>query len=232
MDNEEKLKHIVELNKKYRANNCNGIISNGSNFKIIHGKLPILLSAPHAVRQNRNGEVKGADTLTGPIVEFLCERTDTNGIIRTFNLQDDPNSQNMGNGLEYKKAILELIRQKNILCMFDFHGCNDSHPFDIDIGTNNGININVADDFLNIIYKRLSTISSSTIDKKFKASQNTTVCNYISRKSNISCFQIELCTSLRKNPDNLLQLLDSFEIIIEELSRQINLKRNDAEIEI
>lgn len=232
MNSNEKLKYIRELNEKYRANNCNGISDTGVNFKIIYGNLPILLSAPHAVRQSRNGQIKGADTLTGPIVELLCERTGANGIIRTFNLQDDPNSENARYGLEYKKAILGLVEQKDISCMFDIHGCGDNHLFDIDIGTNNGININGANNFLDTIYEKLAAIGHTVVDKEFRASQDTTICNYISKKTDISCFQIELSTSLRKNPNKLLQLLDSFEMIIEELSKQIKSEKHHKEPEI
>lgn len=232
MNSTEKLNYIIELNKKYRANNCNGISSVGDNFEIIHGKLPILLSAPHAVRQSRDAQIKGADTLTGPIVEFLCKRTGSNGIIRTSNMQDDPNSENTGYGLEYKKAILRLVEQKIIICMIDIHGCSDTYNFDIDIGTNNGININGANNFLNTIHKKLAVVGHTVVDKFFKASKDTNICNYISKKAGISCFQIELSTSLRKNPNKLLQLLDSFDMIIEELSEQIETIRHNNEFEI
>ena len=232
MDNNEKIKYIIKLNEKYRANNCNGISSTGINFKIIDGNLPILLSAPHAVRQNRNSQIKGADTLTGPIVEFLCKRTGANGIIRTSNLQDDPNFENVGYGLEYKNAILKLAKEKNIVCMLDIHGCSNNQSFDIDIGTNNGINTHHINSYLSTIYEKLASIGHTTIDHTFTASQDTTICNYISSKADISCFQIELATSLRKDSTNLLRLLDCFEIMINKLSKQIETKRNDTEFEI
>lgn len=230
MNKNDTLNYIRELNEKYIANNCNGISNTGKNFKLIHGSLPILLSAPHAVRQSRNGQIKGADTLTGPIVEFLCERTCTNGIIRISNLGDDPNSENTGYGLEYKKAILDFAERTNIKCLIDIHGCGDNHPFDIDIGTNNGININYNNSFLNIIYEQLSSIGKATIDHTFKASKDITVCNYISKNTNIPCFQIELSTSLRETL--LLQLLDRFKIVIDNLARQIELDKNDKQFEI
>lgn len=90
MNNKEKMENILKVNELYIQNNHNGIKSDGQNFKIINGKIPILLSAPHAVRQGRNGNVKSAETLTGPIVEILCKTTGASGIIRTFNLDDDP----------------------------------------------------------------------------------------------------------------------------------------------
>ena len=75
MDNYETLAYLRLLNKKYSANNYNGINTAGNNFVIIPGKLPILLSAPHAVRQNRDGQVKYADELTQcPIYSIQHEK--------------------------------------------------------------------------------------------------------------------------------------------------------------
>lgn len=96
MNNKNSLNLIFDLNEKYEANNCNGIVGTGNNYRIIPGKFPILLSAPHAVNQYRSGELKFADRFTGAIVELLCRLTGAYGIIRTFNLQDDPNSENAG----------------------------------------------------------------------------------------------------------------------------------------
>lgn len=233
MEDKEKLEEILQLNEKYVANNFNGIKVNGDNFKFIDGNLPILLSAPHAVRQNRNGEVKSADMFTGPIVELLCKTTGASGIVRTFNLNDDPNFENSGYSLAYKKAILDYIKRRKIAIIFDIHGCSDNDDFDIDIGTNNGININKTENFLNIINSGLEKVGRATVDKKFKASNEKTVSNYIHRKSNIPCFQIELSASIRKNPDRLLVLLNEFGSIISELSQKIEQGKNqEYELEI
>lgn len=230
MDRIETLKYINEKNAKYLANNCNGITSDASkNFKILDGKLPILLSAPHAVRQLRNGQVKFADTLTGPIVEFLCEKSGANGIVRTCNMEDDPNSENTGYGLEYKKAILGLAVRKNIKCMIEMHGCADNQVFDIDIGTNNGINIQRNQELMGIIYEQLVLVGRTRIDHVYSAAKDTTVCNYISKRTEIPCFQIEVSTSLRKTPDKLLQLLNSLETIIHNIERRMEANRENEE---
>ena len=233
MKKENKIKEIIKLNQKYRANEFNGVETEESNFKIIQGNVPILLSAPHAVRQCRNGVVKPADQLTGPIVELLCERTGASGIVRTFNLCDDPNSENVGYGLAYKKAILELIKKNGIQCIFDIHGCSDEHGFDIDIGTNKGINISKNKKFLNIITEKFKRVGKVAVDKKFKSSKYSTVSNYIHRKSKMPCFQLEINTLVRKDPNMLLVLLDSFEDIIKELTNEMEKKKAlESELEI
>lgn len=135
---ENRIKNIIELEEKYESNQYNGINNGNSNFKIIYGTIPIILSAPHSVNQYREERIKGADKLTGAIVEYLCAKTGSNGIIRTYNFNDDPNYKNNGESLKYKKEILGLIKEKNIAILIDVHGCKDNHGFDIELGTNYG----------------------------------------------------------------------------------------------
>lgn len=221
MEVEESVKEILNANQKYKANNWNGIKENENNYNIIYGESPILLSAPHAVRQYRYGKIKSADTFTGPIVEVLCKRTQANGIIRTFNLSDDPNSENSGYGLKYKNAILEIIKQNNIKCLIDIHGCRKDYGFDIDIGINNGINANGTGKLLSTIKNGISRCGIIEVDRCFQASEDTNICNYIHRKGGIDCFQIEISSAIRKDFDKLLLFLDSFGQAIKELTEEI-----------
>ena len=221
-DIEDFIKDIRKINEKYVENNCNGSLGdNSNNFMIKSGKIPILISAPHAVRQIRKGKIKGAETLTGPIVEILCAKTGSNGIIRTCNLGDDPNSENEGVSLAYKDAILKIIEEKQIGCMIEIHGCKDDYPFEIDVGTNYGLNINSEDEYLRIITEQLRVVGNTTVDCIFDASSETIVSNYINKNSKVPCFQIELCRSLRCDASRLEKLMDSLEIIVNELSQQI-----------
>ena len=198
---------INELQKKYLANDANGISCEGDNFMIIEGKLPILLSAPHAVKHFRSGKEKQDDTSTGPLVEIICQKCGTYGIIRTFNKMDDPNFDDTGLGLKYKNTIVELVKEKEIKYLLDIHACSDEHGFDINIGTNDGKNIN-NDNFLEIIKNEFEKIGKVEVDKMFKASGENTVCNYVHRNAGISCFQIEISASLRWKTKDLLKVID------------------------
>ncbi len=220
MNIEKTLKNIEQLNEKYIANNHNGIkTSEDENYKIIKGVQPIILSAPHAVRQNTINKIKAAERYTGAIVEYLCEKIGTNGIVRTCNFGDNPNSENEGYGLKYKEAILQLIEDKNIKCLIDFHGCKDTYGFDFDIGTNNKKNINNMDDYLKIIQNGLGKIGIVTIDNHFKATKEEVICNYVSRHSKIACFQIEISKKIRLNKQSMINLLQQLEIIIKDLCK-------------
>lgn len=189
--------------------NIIGISTGKNNFKIIEGTTSILLSAPHAVKQNRDGKIKEEDKLTGAIVEYLCMRTGANGIIRTYNCNDDPNYENSGKSLEYKEAIINMIKQKNIKLLIDIHGCTNKHGFDIEFGTNYGENINQDNTFLEIFKQEFSKIGKVAIDKEFKAQRDETVSRFINKNGKIQCIQIEISSKFRK--EQLFEMLDIFE---------------------
>lgn len=184
---------------------------------MIDGNIPILLSAPHAVKQYREGKIKSEDKLTGAIVEYLCEKTGASGIVRVCNYRDDPNYENSGESLKYKKTILEWIKEKDIAILIDVHGCTDRHGFDIEFGTNYGKNINQDTSYTEILKNEFAKIGKVVIDKEFKSARDTTVSSFINKNSGIPCIQIEISTKFRKEGENLIKLLGTFENAIKKL---------------
>lgn len=217
---DEVLEKIRNLNKKYEANDSNGLMIGDYNFLIIEGRIPILLSAPHAVRSVRDRIIKPSDIYTGSIVEYLCLKLNTFGIIRSCNMGDDPNYDMNGYGLAYKKAICYLVERYGIICLIDIHGCGDLYSFDIDIGINNSKNINYYDSLLYLIYKTLSEIGKVTIDAKFKASNMTNISRYVHEVTKVSCYQLEISKELRTKKTKLL--LETLEKMILEYLRVYN----------
>ena len=214
---------IIELGKKYLINNANGVECDGDNFMIIDGCVPVLLSAPHAVKQFRGGREKIDDRSTGPLVEMVCKRSGAYGIVRTFNRMDDPNFDDSGYGLRYKDAIVRLVKENGIVCVIDVHACSDEHGFDVDIGTNAGGNIN-SSDFLDIIRDEFEKIGMTEVDKLFKAAGENTVCNYVHRMSVVSCFQVEISARLRWEAEKLIGVVEVLENIVKRVGKSA--KRN------
>lgn len=207
-----------------------GISTGNNNFKIINGTIPIILSAPHAVKQNRNGIIKEEDKLTGAIVEYLCMKTGANGIIRTCNCDDDPNYENKGKSLKYKETILNIAKQRNIKLLMDIHGCTNKHGFEIEFGTNYGENVNHDNTYLEIFEKEFSKIGKVSIDKKFMAKNEGTVSRFINKNSKIECIQIEISAKFRK--EQLVEMLEIFENAINKCIIKLkgDIKKEDDEI--
>ena len=222
MENKEKIKFLKKAEEKYYQNEYDGNPTEANiNFKLIPGKLPILLSAPHAVNQTRDGKIKFADKMTGSMVELLCKETGAYGIIRTYNMQDDPSADNTGHGLLYKKAILELMERKPIRCLIDLHGCRDNSAFDMDIGTNQGKNTQGNQELISWVRDQLAKAGRTGVDYFYTAERNTTVCNYVSSEKGIPCIQIELSATLRTDPDKLISLISALEEVITHVERQL-----------
>lgn len=213
---------VFELNKPYELNDNNGIRMGNINYKIIKGINPFILSAPHAVRQFREDRIKAHDILTGGIVEYASRFANVNGIIRTFNMYDDPNYDDKGYGLAYKNAMSSFIRNNGILYLFDVHGCKDYHNFDICIGTNNGANIGHSIIELEIIKEIFSRIGKVSIDSKFKAANKNSVSNYVHTHTSIPCFQFEISKEIRINETK--KLLEALKEIIYEIIKQQKLE--------
>lgn len=205
---------IYELNKKYEENDFNGVYHGISNLKIINGNIPVLFSAPHAVKQVRNGIFKRSDGLTGGIVEYLSLNKNIYGITRIHNMLDDPNFYSYGISAEYKRKIVEIIKSNDIKFFFDIHGCSNKHNFSIDIGTNNGINT-YNSDVLDILLHYFSKFDKVLVDKKFKASAGGNISKYVHEIALIPSFQIEISEEVRFNKTS--ELMDSLEKIIDEV---------------
>ncbi len=200
---------VFNMNRKYEINNFNGLYNGITNLKIVYGNLPILLSAPHSVKQVRNNEMKKCDGLTGGIVEYLAKLSDTYGITRICNLLDDPNYYSTGISLQYKENCIKLIHDYHINYLFDIHGCKNSYPFDIDIGTTN------YNEELDILYCYLSKLGKVEVNKLFKASNNNNVTYFVRKQTNIPCYQIELSSDIRFHKTN--ELIQEFNEIISEI---------------
>lgn len=193
----ENLKQRIEsYNKKFDEYE-NKPLKEEQTFEVIEGKIPVLLSAPHSVRQLREGKIKGKDRYTGVITIELAKQTNSFAIYKTYNNQDDASYDIENN--EYKEKVLELINKHNIKVFLDIHGAKDTDEFDVDIGTDEKRNLNGKTQILENLIKNLNEkgITKIGIDKKFKACTMHTLTKKIASSTNIACMQIEITRKYR-----------------------------------
>lgn len=193
----ENLKQRIEsYNKKFDEYE-NKPLKEEQTFEVIEGKIPVLLSAPHSVRQLREGKIKGKDRYTGAITIELAKQTNSFAIYKTYNNQDDASYDIENN--EYKEKVLELIDKHNIKVFLDIHGAKDTDEFDVDIGTDEKRNLNGKTQTLENLIKNLNEkgITKIGIDKKFKACTMHTLTKKIASSTNIACMQIEITRKYR-----------------------------------
>ncbi len=101
-------------------------------YRVLSGKVPVLLSAPHSVNQIRGDDVRDAEKFTGALTRYLSSATGSYAIFQLFT-HADPNSDEEHN---YKNGIINLIEAYKIKLLIDIHSSTFKDDTDIDVVTN------------------------------------------------------------------------------------------------
>ena len=214
MQNENILKQIKNAEQKFKANNYKGNSLCSCVVKK-YGDLPILLSAPHAVKQIRNGEIKAHEFYTGAIVECLAKQIGCACITKQYlienTINDDPNTDNAY--CSYKTAINQFLQEHKIKLFVDIHGLSSKRDSIVDICINNGKNVNniaFVTDLQECIESQFGA-NKSSIDKYFSAFSENIMSKWIHSNFNISAIELEINGAYRWfEGDTEKQSLDLF----------------------
>lgn len=212
-------KNIIEYEIEiFRKNDGYGIVDSDEDFKVIKGNIPIMLSAPHSVNQERNGKVKKADIYTGAIVKYLTEMTGCYGIYK-IKTKGDPNYYKNN---QYKRMVKDIIKKDSIKYFIDIHGLSNKWGVDIDIGTDNGETIDKSIE---------CKIKNKFIGNNLRVIENypydgggNTVTKYVSQVCKIPSIQLEISYKYRqfiKNPEASIHMVKILSELIDELINDI-----------
>lgn len=214
-----RIMRIAELNEKYEANDYHGEKGEGANYQVILGEVPVLVSAPHAVCQIRNGVVKERDGMTGGIVEYLCEELGVFGVTRLWEDGDDPNYAEDERSVAYREEIAKLVKEHNIKWVFDIHGCLDKHGFDMDMGINDGQNVACGKEEIERLAENWRQRGvDARIDEKFMARRPYTVSNFVHRETGVNCVQLELNGRVRMSGEGFEKFFQGFRQCVESVT--------------
>ncbi|MDY4202978.1 MAG: hypothetical protein SOY12_08110 [Schaedlerella sp.] len=159
-------------------------------FVICDAKRKVMVSAPHAVTQIREGKEKYAEPETGKMAEILYERYDIPCIIKVNNHGDDANYDIES---DYRDALESYINAHSVEVLLDLHQMSQERKMDLCIGTGKGRNIYGRTDILDVIQNTFVEILPGPVmtDEPFSACYPYTVSSSVSRKCKIPCFQLE-----------------------------------------
>lgn len=194
---------------------------NEEDFNIVIRNNGVILSAPHATKQIRNGKVKKCETKTKYIVDKVAKKTNCCCIYKTMCLGDDANYDDYS---YYRQKCSQVINEQNIKFLLDVHGMAAEREEDICIGIANGKNINGREDILENITRRFRKhkFEKVSIDIPFSSSGNNCVSSYIHDKCGIFTLQIEInykyLSSVYPEYD-LMRIVDAFKDVVEYLKR-------------
>jgi len=132
---------LKNLNYQFLENDKNGLKIDNRSYIYDIGEIPILLSAPHAVKQYRESQVKPSDYLTGALAIYLAKKCKCSYFVRVFNDDDDPNFP-LGITLSqiestYLRALKYFIQRYRQFLVIDLHGCTNSKKYDCSLWHNN-----------------------------------------------------------------------------------------------
>ena len=109
-------------------------------FLIVKGKVPILFSAPHTMKQlKEDGTYKLNEPYTKAISLYLNKHCNTFSIIKSKDTGTDSNKDNYD---KYTIDMRRLIKDNNIKLVIDLHGSSKERNFDIEFGTLNNLSVN------------------------------------------------------------------------------------------
>lgn len=154
------------------------------------GEIPILVSAPHAVRHFRQKKIKVSDQFTGSVVYLLNKLTGCHALATAKLYGGDPNADDP---CIYKDRIAELCHREKIKVILDIHGAARDQEFDIDMGTNKGKNLLNKTKITDVLENNFRCFGLNTISyDHFAASGANTIANYAARELGIPAVQIEI----------------------------------------
>ena len=164
-------------------------------FIIKKGEGRVMLSAPHAAEQTRNGHKKYGEFLTGVLANMLHDSTLCPIIVKEKNCGDDANRDEK---CKYKAKLVKFAEKNGIEYLIDLHQMNPERDELIDIGTGEGKNIAAEPDIAERVKARFEAagLSGVLIDGRFTAVHPFTVSAYTARECGIACLQIEFNTRL------------------------------------
>ncbi len=171
----------------------------------------VLLSAPHAVTQTRNGKTKFAETQTYNLIKLVSNLTGASLIAKTSNMGDDANFDFNSN---YRNKIASLIENNQVKFILDVHCLNNLRSQQINLGTNNKFNL-VGN---TILFSRIEHIFKkhgfeTTEDYPFKASEKT-IAGFFSKTYKVFALQIEINSAIFESDQRLKSLVNALTEIV------------------
>ena len=236
------INQIIKYERQFSKNLYNG--HGRRNFCIIEGEIPVMISAPHAVNQFREGQEKYADRYTGGIAMYLQKMTGCHLIYSSRNKNNDPNYDPNPNGEnQYQTQLKEYLDNHKIHVLIDLHGASVNREYALEMGTapvrnEHGEIIGNPDpslqgraficDLIKYTFDFYFRDIDRPIEKKriwknqiFDAGTQNTVTKYISENTNVSCVQLEI-NGIYRTPENsneFSQLVNGLICLIKILSR-------------
>lgn len=156
----------------------------------------VLLTAPHAVAQQRNGVRKPADVGTGSLAAIAARHSGASHLIATGFQYDDGNFADHG---LFKDTFRDLLRSH--AAVIDIHGMRADHGVDVCLGLGPDLSLSGELQHLAAALFRargLSVVANSPFDAVFEGTLTATA-----HRHGVPALEIELAPALRDVANSL-----------------------------
>lgn len=191
-----------------------------NSIKILKGKVPILLSAPHVFPHKRphlEGLVKQREEFTDVVVKDICNNLSCWGIFTTQPLEYDPNYDKESRN-EYKSQVRSIVKNEKIKYVIDVHGLSDLHQYDLSVSFKRKFTKSSKLGYLIAEGFRQEKLHDALVSVLyFKDDDQETISEFVCDKLKIPAVQIEISWYLREDDVLRAQIVSNISAAIEKL---------------
>ena len=157
--------------------------------EFLEGAAPVLVTAPHATAQLREGRLKGSDLGTGALAVVLHHLAGTPTLYTTWASPSDPNYYDDN---PFKAVLARRVQTRKPSVVLDLHASREDRPYDVDFGTLRGAALQGRPALATRLASRLRAAGLREIsDNAFPGERQATVVRFLHARG-IPCIQLEI----------------------------------------
>lgn len=101
------------------------------------GKIPVVLTAVHTMKQIKsNGDYKMSEPYTKALALYITDAVDCFCLVKNKDTGIDSNNSDDD---DFKRMLLDIIKDQNIKLVIDLHGAKKERDFYVELGTLNNL---------------------------------------------------------------------------------------------
>jgi hypothetical protein len=194
----EILRRLIELEAdvRYQEPPAPGELGWG----ITCGRIPVLLSAPHAAAHIREGRLKEEDEYTAGFVRLVAEISGAYTMYARRQSNEDPNRPVDS---AYKRELGRLVQEHGLRFVLDIHGAVSHTDFGVALGTINGESCPVQFDLILDTLRQFGLrqdaegLNRLDVDDAYSARGAGTITRFASQTLGVPAAQFEINGHLR-----------------------------------
>jgi len=158
-------------------------------FEFLDAPGDVLVTAPHATAQMREGKLKGSDLGTGPLAVVLHHMAGVPVLYTTWASPSDPNYYDEN---PFKERLAGLIRDRKPKLVLDLHASRSDRPYDVDLGTLWGASLLGQGKLEKDLRRRLAEAGIRDLSgNAFPGVRQATIVRFLHRRG-VPCIQLEI----------------------------------------